>query len=41
MGLNEEEFGFQDSSHSTNWKAKDVIERINTLGGEAIDNFTG
>ncbi len=40
MGLNEEEFGFQDSSHSTKWKAEDVAERINTLGGEAIAGFT-
>lgn len=32
MGLNEEEFGFQNSSHSTEWKFEDVKNRIKELG---------
>jgi len=34
MGLNEEEFGFQNSSHSVEWTAKDCVDRINELGAE-------
>ena len=32
MGLNEEEFGFQDASHSTEWTFDDVKNRIVELG---------
>lgn len=32
MGLNEEEFGFQDGSHSEDWTFSDCIERIQSLG---------
>lgn len=32
MGINEEEFGFQNSTHSTKWTVDDVKYRINELG---------
>lgn len=32
MGLNEEEFGFQDGTHSKEWTFKDVQNRIQELG---------
>lgn len=32
MGLNEEEFGFQDGSHSEDWTFSDCIERVQSLG---------
>ena len=32
MGINEEEFGFQDASHSTKWTFADVKDRIVELG---------
>lgn len=32
MGINEEEFGFQNSSHSTEWTFEDVKDRITELG---------
>lgn len=32
MGINEEEFGFQDASHSTQWTFQDVINRTKELG---------
>ncbi len=32
MGINEEEFGFQDSSHSTSWNFTDYINRLKELG---------
>lgn len=32
MGINEKEFGFQDSSHSSEWTFKDYKERIGELG---------
>ena len=31
MGINEEEFGFQDGSHSKDWTFEDVQKRINEL----------
>lgn len=36
MGINEPEFGFQDGSHSANWTAKDVTDRIKELGPERL-----
>lgn len=36
MGINEEEFGFQDSSHSTEWTFEDVKKRITDLGPEKL-----
>ncbi len=32
MGINEEEFGFQDGTHSSNWTSKDVINKAKALG---------
>ncbi len=32
VGLNEEKFGFQDGSYSPKWKARDIVERVKTLG---------
>ncbi len=36
MGINEEEFGFQNQTHSTEWKPQDVIDRIKTLGPKRL-----
>lgn len=32
MGINEEEFGFQDGTHSTEWTMEDVINKYEELG---------
>lgn len=32
MGINEKEFGFQDSSHSSKWTSRDYTDRIKELG---------
>lgn len=36
MGFNEEEFGFQDSSHSSDYTYQDVIEKIKKLGFKKV-----
>lgn len=36
MGINEEEFGFQDGSHSTEWTFYDVKNRIQELGPQRL-----
>lgn len=36
MGINEKEFGFQDSSHSTDWTYQDVKTRLNDLGAKRL-----
>ncbi len=36
VGLNEQKFGFQDGSYSPKWEAKDIVERIKSLGGKRL-----
>ncbi len=36
MGINEKEFGFQDQSHSVNWRPNDIINRVKELGPKRL-----
>ncbi len=39
MGINEEEFGFQDGSHSTEWTSDDYREKIADLGAARLSKL--
>ncbi len=36
MGINEEEFGFQDGTHSANWTWEDCVEKYRTMGWKRV-----
>lgn len=36
MGINEEEFGFQDGTHSTDWTWQDCVEKYKSMGWKKV-----
>lgn len=36
MGINEEEFGFQDGTHSSDWTWKDCVDKYKEMGWERV-----